>query len=66
MTVCKGVSAIPGTTVYTDEATVYGGLKRRYNHDSVMHSISEYVRGDVHTNGMESVWSVLTRSIHGT
>lgn len=53
-----------GTTVYTDEASAYNGLKRRYNHDSVKHSISEYVRGDVHT--MESVWSVLKRSIHGT
>ena len=57
---------VPGTTVYTDEASAYGGLKRRYNHDSVKHSISEYVRRNVHTNGMESVWSILKRSIHGT
>ena len=26
----------------------------------------EYVRGDVHTNGIESVWAVLNRGIHGT
>ena len=57
---------VPGTTVYTDEASAYGGLKRRFNHDSVKHSISEYVRGNVHTNGMESVWTILKRSIHGT
>ena len=59
-------SVVPGTTVYTDEAAACGGLKRCFNHDSVKHGISEYVRGDVHTNGMESVWSVLERSIHGT
>ena len=59
-------SVVPGTTVYTDEAAACGGLKRCFNHDSVKHGISEYVRGDVHTNGMESVWSVLDRSIHGT
>ena len=59
-------NVVPGTTVYTDEASAYGGLKRRFNHDSVKHSISEYVRGNVHTNGMESVWSILKRSIHGT
>ena len=58
-------NVVPGTTVYTDEASAYGGLKRRFNHDSVKHSISEYVRGNVHTNGMESVWSILKRSIHG-
>ena len=52
-------SVVHGTTVYTDEATAYGPLKRRYNHESV-------IRGDVHTNGMESVWSLLKRSIHGT
>ena len=59
-------NVVPGTTAYTDEASAYAGLKRRYNHDSVKHSISEYVRGDVHTNDMESVWSVLKHSIHGT
>ncbi len=59
-------NVVPGTTVYTDDAGAYGGLKRRYHHDSVKHSIHEYVRGDVHTNGIESVWSILKRSIHGT
>lgn len=58
-------NVIPGTTVYTDDASTYGEFKRRYNHDSVKHSISEYVRGDMHTNGIESVWSLLKRSIHG-
>ena len=56
----------PGATVYTDDASAYAPLGRRYHHESVKHSIGEYVRGDAHTNGMESVWSVLKRSIHGT
>ena len=30
------------------------------------HSIQEYVRSKVRTNGIESVWSILKRSIHGT
>ena len=59
-------NVVPRATVYTDEGSAFGPLKRRYNHDSVKHSISEYVRGDVHTNGMEAVRSVLKRSIHGT
>ena len=59
-------SVIPGSTVYTDETSAYTPLKRRYHHESVKHSIGEYVRGFAHTNGMESVWSVLKRSIHGT
>ena len=56
----------PGATVYTDEAGAYAPLERLYHHESVKHSIGEYVRGTVHVNGMESVWSVLKRSIHGT
>lgn len=35
-------------------------------HESVCHSAEEWVRGDVHTNGMESVWSLLKRSIIGS
>ena len=42
----------PDATVYTDEASVYEGLPM--SHDSVKHSVKEFVRGQVHTNGMES------------
>ena len=34
-------------------------------HESVKHSASEYVRGQVHTNGVESVWSMLKRGYIG-
>ena len=30
------------------------------------HSASEYVRGEVHTNGIESFWSMLKRAQKGT
>lgn len=36
-----------------------------YRHDSINHGAGEYVRGDVTTNGIESVFAVLKRGIHG-
>ncbi len=45
-------SADPGATVYTDDAAAYDSLP--FDHESVKHSASEYVRGDAHTNGIES------------
>jgi len=32
----------------------------------VNHSADEYVRGNVHTNGIENFWSLLKRGIGGT
>lgn len=55
-----------GSTVHTDEAGIYsrvGGLL--YKHESINHSAGEYVRGDVTTNGIESVFAVLKRGLHG-
>ncbi len=58
--------ATPGATVYTDEAAAYRGLPPLfYHHESVSHSVSEYVRGMAHTNGMESFWSLLKRGYIG-
>ena len=37
-----------------------------YDHHVVNHSAKQYVNGMAHTNGIESVWSVLKRSLHGT
>ena len=53
----------PDATVYTDEASAYEGLPMA--HDAVKHSIKEFVRGQVHTNGMESFWSMLKRGYIG-
>ena len=35
-------------------------------HGAVNHSAGEYVRGQAHTNGVESFWSMLKRGFHGT
>ncbi len=53
-----------GSTIHTDDSLIYNHLP--FLHASVCHSAHEYVRGPVHTNGIESVWAVLKRSIHGT
>ncbi|MCY4311762.1 MAG: transposase, partial [Rhodospirillaceae bacterium] len=53
------------STVYTDEACAYKGLPQRY-HEAVRHSVSEYVREQAHTNGMESFRASLRRGYHGT
>ena len=55
---------IPGTMVYSDEATAYVGLPRP--HEAVKHSAGEYVRGMAHTNGLESHWALFKRAIDGT
>ena len=51
------------TMVYTDDASAYKALP---NHESVKHSVGEYVRGQAHTNGIESFWAVLKRAHTGT
>ena len=53
-----------GSTVYTDGADAYRGLG--HDHAAVRHSVGEYVRGEVHTNGVESFWSMLKRGYYGT
>ena len=55
--------AHPDATVYTDGSSAY---RSRENHESVNHSRGEYVRGDVHTNGIESLWALLKRAYGGT
>jgi transposase-like protein len=54
-----------GAAVYTDALPSYNGLKDEYRHEMVDHAI-EYVRGNVHTNGLENFWSLLKRTIGGT
>jgi transposase-like protein len=54
-----------GSTVHTDEATAYKNLRDDYFHEHVNHAREEYSRGDVTTNGIESVFAVLKRGLHG-
>lgn len=54
-----------GATIYTDEHKSYNDLYR-YNRQSVNHSRKEYVRGEIHTNGIESFWALLKRGYYET
>lgn len=54
-----------GATVYSDEHTGYYNLRHTFAHAKVNHSKGEYVRGDAHTNSIESVWALLKRQIIG-
>jgi len=49
----------------TDEHNYYYGMKALLPHDVIRHK-SEYVRGEVHTQGIESFWSILKRGLIGT
>ena len=55
-----------GIPVYTDEAAAYNGLDDTFEHKSIAHGKGEYVRGETHTNGIESFWSMLKRAHKGT
>ena len=51
---------------YTDNWQAYRGIADDdTRHETVNHSIEEWVRGDVHTNGIENVWSLFKRSLVG-
>jgi transposase-like protein len=53
------------STVYTDSLPSYNALKVEYVHDAIDHAEC-YVKGAVHTNGMENFWCLLKRTINGT
>jgi transposase-like protein len=62
--ILRGVSK--KSIIYTDEHKGYAGLKaQEYIHEAVNHT-REYVRGEVHTNGIENFWSLLKRTLRGT
>jgi transposase-like protein len=54
-----------GSTLNTDEGRAYTSLDKDFKHEAVNHKAGEYVRGEVYTNGIESVWAVLKRGLHG-
>ncbi|MCY3783120.1 MAG: IS1595 family transposase [Chloroflexi bacterium] len=55
--------AAPDAMVYTDEHPAYDHLP---HHETVRHSVGEYVNDQAHTNGIESFWAMLKRAYHGT
>ena len=53
--------------IYTDELKSHIGLgDDDTRHETVNHSAEEWVRGDVHTNSVEGIWSLFKRSIVGS
>lgn len=58
-------NVVPGSRLYTDEHPSYWHFDGRYVHEIVNH-MESYVRGRVHTNGMENYWSLLKRTLRGT
>ena len=55
------------STLYTDESRLYTGMDGHFaDHQSVKHSAKEYVRGNVHSNTIESYFSIFKRGMRGT
>jgi len=54
-----------GSALYSDALQSYNGLASGYTHQVVDHA-EEYVRGQIHTNGLENFWSLLKRGLSGT
>ncbi len=62
-------TAQDGATIYTDDHPSYTQLptvQNEFKHETVKHSVGEYVRMMAHTNGVESFWSMLKRAHKGT
>jgi transposase-like protein len=55
----------PFAKVYTDEAVQYDKLDKTFIHKTVNH-MQEYVKGQIHTQGLDNYWSLLKRTLKGT
>ena len=55
----------PGSAVFTDALRSYNGLDAAFVHEVIDHA-EAYVRGRVHTNGLENFWSLFKRCVKGT
>lgn len=54
------------TQIYTDEHGSYRALsKKGYAHATINHQVNRYVRGDIHTQNVENLWSNMKRGIRG-
>jgi hypothetical protein len=51
----------------TDDAHTYWAVGREFaSHQTTIHSIREYARGDVHSNTAENFFSIFKRGVIGT
>src|SRR5947209_7926738 len=63
----KAALADDTKSIMTDEWPAYNGVEdKNTKHETVNHHLGEYVRGECHTNSVESVWSLFKRSIVGS
>ena len=64
----SGVVADDASAIYTDELHSYDNIGSDLTvvHEAVNHHADEWVRGVVHTNTMESVWSLFDRAVIGS
>jgi transposase-like protein len=52
--------------LHTDESRLYLGADMHFaSHETVKHSVGEYVRDDVHTNSAEGYFSIFKRGMRG-
>jgi len=55
-----------GSIIYTDDHVGYDNLRSRFAHEKLNKEVEGYVRGNVHTQGIENFWSLLKRGLAGT
>lgn len=55
------------SAIITDENPSYRGIGKEYlgGHHTVCHSAKEYVRGDIHSNTIESFFAIVKRGLNG-
>lgn len=56
---------VPGSNLFSDEAHAYLKVGKDYAHKVINHA-ETYVNGNIHTNSIESFWSLLKRGLKGT
>lgn len=54
-----------GAILVTDEWSGYSGIQKEFVHETVNHSLKEYVRENYHTNTIEGFWSLFKRGVFG-
>ena len=55
-----------GAKLMTDELRMYRSIGKNFSsHEAVKHTAKEYVRGNVHTNTIEGVFSIFKRGMKG-
>ena len=62
----REVVSTDASLLATDQHNAYAHLSEEYKHGSVDHSRKQYVVGALHTNTIESFWSLIKRGVMGS